>query len=166
MYRYIKNVPILGQATNRSKALSMLDSNSKELAVHVAKCIAYGDSLHCLKHWLCEEIADWIKLAGTVKLKKNAKIKASVYKDTLFGFLGDEKSDALGNLMDLQIKVKRHKYDYPYFDITQEMVDHMYAFSQKLQNDISTMLENNKGNQLNDKKLQTALMNIYNSTAK
>ena len=76
MYRYIKNVPILDQATNRSKELSMLDSNSNELAIHVAKCVAYGDSLHCLKHWLCEEISDWIKLAGTVKLKKKRKDKS------------------------------------------------------------------------------------------
>ena len=68
--------------------------------------------------------------------------------------------------MDLQIKVKRHKYDYPYFDITQEMIDHMYAFSQKLQNDISAMLENNRGSQINDKDLQPTLMTIYNITVK
>lgn len=135
------------------------------MARHVAKCVAYEDSLDCLHRWLCEETADWISIAAAVKLK-GGKLKARVYEDTLFGFLGDEKSDAFRNLKELQVTTKHGNSKYPYFDITDDMVDNMYDFSKQLSEQVSTMLEHNKGKELDDKELQDMLMRIYNSAVK
>lgn len=165
MYRYIKNVPVFAQATHRDKAIATLNKYSDTLAGHVAKCVAYKDSLNCLHHWLCEEIADWISIAAAVKLK-GGKLKARVYEDTLFGFLGDEKSDAFRNLKELQVSTKHGNSKYPYFDITDDMINNMYNFSKQLSKQVSIMLEHNKGKELNDKELQDMLMRIYNSTVK
>lgn len=161
MCRVIKRIPVVGkQAMEKAKAQKKLNSYAEELAMHMAKCVVYGDSIKCLKHWLCEEISDWISRAAVVK-HKGGKMKPELYKRTLFGYLGDDKNDALGNLKDLQIAVKRHKYDYPYFNITQSMVDNMYTFSKNMSDKISLFLANNKGNEVNDRQLQKMLMDIY-----
>ena len=52
------------------------------------------------------------------------------------------------------------------FDITDDMINNMYNFSNQLSKQVSIMLEHNKGKELNDKELQDMLMRIYNSTVK
>lgn len=163
MYTMIRNSSIYAQATGRQDAVKRLKSNAETLAIHMAKCIVYGDSLHCLKHWLCEEICDWIKLAAIIK-PKGGRFKASMYHDTIFGYLGDERSDAVANLLDLQIRVRHGEYDYPDFDITEKMKDDMFKFSQNVRTRISDFLAKNKGKELDDMHIQNMLMNIYNES--
>ena len=112
---------------------------------------------------MCVEIADWIKLAAVIK-PKSGRFKASMYQDTIFGYLGDERSDAVANLLDLQIRVRRGKYDYPDFDITDQMKDDMFEFSQNVRTRISDLLAKNKGKELEDGYIQKMLMNIYNES--
>ena len=148
------------QAFPRAKAFNMLNKNAEIFALHVAKCVVYGNQFNCLDHWL-DELKNWISFASVVK-PKSGKLSLKDYKDTLFGYLGDDKNDALCALKNLQLVAKSGKY--PDFEITKQMIDSMFNFSDKIIHVIGQMLVQAKGNEISDIVIQQTLNQLYKDT--
>lgn len=124
---------IVAMSSTRQKLLSYLDGVSKEVALHIAKCAMYQDSLGRYNHWI-HELAIWISDGNDMTCKPgNKKLKPRDYEDTIFGFLGDGVADARTNLHELQRYNKRYESEsYPYIEVDADMVDRMYRASRSV----------------------------------
>lgn len=122
---------ILGMSQQRKKIINYLDGVSKEVAMHIAKCVMYGNSLGRYDHWI-HELAIWISDGNDMVCKPNdKKLKSEDYEDSIFGFLGDARSDAKVNLHELQRYNKKFEDEsYPYVEDDDEMIDRMFNASQ------------------------------------
>ena len=81
-------------STTRQKSLKQLDALSDTLIEHICKYILYKDIRpNDKEHWI-DEISDVLEYVSDMTLKtKKKKLKASDYREWLFGDFGDEISD-------------------------------------------------------------------------
>ena len=120
---------IYGMAVNRSKAITELDSLSNQLCLHVAKCVIFENTLNCLGHWI-NEIAIWLNKANRIQCK--SKLKRKDYEDTLFGFFGNDAIDAENMLDYFDTWNVNHDYQYPKFDIDNDLIIKMERVADEL----------------------------------
>lgn len=121
---------ILAMSAPRQKIIGYLDGASKEVAMHVAKCAMYQDTLGRYNHWI-HELAIWISDGNDMTCKPgNRKLRARDYEDTIFGYLGDGVSDAKTNLHELQRYNRKFEAEsYPEVQVDDDMIDRMYRAS-------------------------------------
>ena len=133
-------------STHRSAIIEFLDGWSKDVALHLAKCAMYQDSLGRYNHWV-HELASWIVDGANMTCKPNdRKLKPNEYEDTIFKYFGTAVSDAERNLRELQRYNKKYGSEsYPYVEIDDAMVNKMFDASQALmENIIPLMASKNK----------------------
>lgn len=123
MKRYIK-----AMALPRKDAISKLSNYSEMIERHVIECVVYKDSLGQLRHWI-GEIATWLNAANKIVCK--VPLKAVDYADNLFGVFGDERNDIEVDLITYQ-KSDLRTDCYPDFEVTDELIDELFATTQKL----------------------------------
>ena len=122
-------------AMAKAKLEKRMDAWSDKIVEHLSKCAMYCDSLPGNKynHWIEDELATWLSDVNETTCKHNGKkLKPSQYESILFGWLGDELSDARSNLHDLQLHNSRIENQYPYVKVDEEMVRRMYEISRKI----------------------------------
>lgn len=121
---------VLAMSASRQKIIGYLDGASKEVALHVAKCAMYQDTLGRYNHWI-HELAIWISDGNDMTCKPGSKkLRVRDYEDTIFGFLGDGVSDAKTNLHELQRYNRKFDTEsYPYVEVTGDMINRMYRAS-------------------------------------
>lgn len=123
MKRYIR-----AMAVPRKEATSKLNSYADVIQRHVIECVVYKDSLGYLHYWI-GELAIWMNTANKVVCK--SPLKESDYVDYLFGTFGDDRNDAEVDLQAYQ-KSDLRTDCYPDFEVTDELIDELFATTQKL----------------------------------
>ena len=122
----------MAMTMEKARLLKRMDALSDKVAEHLSKCAMYGDTLESGKynHWIEDELATYLSFVNEVLSKhNNGKLKPEQYESSLFGWLGDDKADALGNLIDLQLHNKKSSEPYPYVKIDNDMTERMYKIS-------------------------------------
>lgn len=116
---------IFGMSYPKSKALQILDANSKQLNAHLIKYVLYKDIRKDSKHHWINEMSAWLNSANRVTCK--SKLRERDYEDTLFGWFGTTIDDAEINLeLFYNEYVKRSPKPYPEFEITPSIVNDLY----------------------------------------
>lgn len=90
---------VFSMSKTRHKSLKELDALSTTLVEHICKYILYKDIRpDDREHWI-DEIAEVLEyVSGTTVKTRKKKLKASEYREWLFGDLGDEAQDLRGCL--------------------------------------------------------------------
>lgn len=134
MFRFRRNHLILGMAMNRNKAVSRVESYAYTLVEHIIKCVVYGNSTGNLKHWVEDEICEILSVVNSITIKpSDKKLKKRDYVDTIFGYMGDARSDANVMVRDFRLKNK-HNSKYPNFEVTEDLIDRTYKSFQNIMN--------------------------------
>lgn len=135
-----EHAKIFGISMYRKNAISVLESNANTLAMHILKCVIYGDTLDCYNHWIDDEIAEYISIANDITVKpKNKKLKASDYERTIFSYFADSHQDASILLRTFRIN-NSETHQYPDFEITRELIDDVYDAFQSIKHDVLPLL--------------------------
>lgn len=122
MKRYIiGKQKIYGMAFERRRAVDSLYNLSDELSRHIIKCIAYGNTLNCLSHWI-KEICNFLSIANRITIKpNNKKLKESDYLNTLFSSMGTDLADAQIQIESFILFNAHSQEPYPPFELTDEI---------------------------------------------
>ena len=125
MFKLIKNHAVFSMSYPRSKALEIIDSNSKQINDHIVKYVVYYDMRpNDRNHWL-NELSSWFERADRVSSKSGLKRKD--YEATIFGWFGTTIDDALLNLEMFHDKYIRYSSNpYPEFEITPELANKLF----------------------------------------
>jgi hypothetical protein len=135
---------ILGQSFSRDKIKSRLNSHSKVILEHIAKCVLYGKNHRDYNSWIDTELAGWISLLGSLKSKNNKKLKRQDYEDTLFGDLGTTKEDAKYNLEIENLDNQKKKPPFPAVKITDDLVSKMFLACKEIKESMIDLILNSK----------------------
>ena len=135
MKRLIRSIsPVFCMAVDRPKAEKILKKNAETLQRHILKCVVYEDSTGNLKHWVEDEISEYLSIANDVVLKPDSKkCKPKFYEETLFSFIGDAEIDAKTDLRLFLQDVLKTK-EYPTFEITNDLIHRLYVVYQTFVN--------------------------------
>ena len=130
---------IYGMSLPRKEAADKIRSVGPAMEEHLCKCVIYGDTLHCLDHWI-KELASFLDAANNCILKGNKKFTASQYADMLFGAFGDSKADIQNSLRYFATTDMGDGKDYPDITLTPDMVDTLAYVVWKFREDICEIL--------------------------
>ena len=132
---------ILAMSNKRKDVIDFLDSLSKDVMFHIAKCSMYGDSLGRYNHWV-RELSIWISDANDKTCKpKGKKLTPREYADTIFDKLGTSEADARVNLHTLQRYNSRFGDEaYPFVPVDDDMISRMYTASKAVISQFSNLL--------------------------
>lgn len=126
---------ITAMARTRKQCLERFENVSKELHIHVMKCIIYKNvTPDALDHW-CQEIGAWLHYVNNMQCK--VALKEEDYVSTVFIEFDEEVSDAELDLALYRAQNKRllqkHSDDaYPDFDVTTELASDLAEFCNKI----------------------------------
>lgn len=127
-----RHANVYGAAMYRSEAISTLSNMKDTVGEHIIKCVVYHDERpDTLMHWV-KEISACLKHAD--KITGRCALKERDYLEHLFGSFGDTREDAEWTLDNYQFKNERRPEheQYPEFEITDELVNRLYAISRAI----------------------------------
>lgn len=138
------NNELFEMAMPRKIAFEKIEKYNKEITSHIMKCIVYPYSRD-LDHWV-KEIANLFTIINRVVLKQSSpKFEYQEYRDSVFGYFGDEKYDCANELDDFHYEYVMLKH-YPDFEITNDLVNKLYEFVSNLSDEVIKIFitKNNK----------------------
>ena len=129
MKRYIRSSNIFGMSFGRAKCLQRMEYLSPKFNKHLIECVVYRNVLDkTLDHWI-SEIANFLHAAN--QFKCDSKLKYKDYEQSLFSDMGTERDDCYTSIFIYQQYVEDTN-KYPYFDITDDMVDELFDITNKI----------------------------------
>lgn len=124
---YIRSAKdILGMASDRQHALAVLNNHADTYLEHVLKCVVYGNSTGDYRHWIHDEICDYLSIVNRVSVKQgNKKLKAKDYIEYFFRPAWSDKSDMELLLRNFRTSIKKSK-QYPDFIVDSYSMNRLY----------------------------------------
>lgn len=130
-------------AYGRSKIIDTCKRFRYIVEVHIVKAVVYGNSTKDLKHWVQQELSNYISIISSMKSKpKNRKLKISEYQKYLFDDSCDNIVDAKTDLRIIQIDLLND--NYPDFDITDDIVERFWGTFTQVRNIVCNLLVEDK----------------------
>lgn len=113
-------------AFNRSVAIRRVQSYADTLFEHLLKCVVFGDTTGNLTHWINEEIAVYLSDISEIEVKtKNGKLNKIDYETALLSDIGENLQDYKSTISSIRASWRKRD-KYPFFPITNELVNKMY----------------------------------------
>lgn len=121
---------IRAMAFKRRDAERHIATLSSVIVDHLIKCLVYGDSLHCYRHWVDDELTLWFSQIDTAYLKidrKPPKFRRDEYDEMIFGQFGEDPHDCSICLSTFTAEYcERYGGTYPDFDISSDLISDTY----------------------------------------
>ena len=118
---------IYGMAMDRKRAIKVMCSLNDVINDHIIECVVYHEERSStLAHWV-EEIAAYLNQIDGIKCC--SQLKKRDYMESVFSPFGDARGDAKWNLSYYKFRNARKSKEnqYPDFEITEELIDKLYA---------------------------------------
>lgn len=133
MKRYIgTRQPIFAMALPRKTAITKLQSIAPEFAEHIMKSVIFLDTTQNLRHWVFEEISNWVDIANTIRVKpNNKKLSTDDYLEYFFAEFGEEPED-VKVILGTMISTPRFRRDYGNVELTPKLVNSVWACEQEI----------------------------------